>query len=334
MRCLTFLLLMLLSVPAIVCADGPETDVKPISVTKVYGDGRHNMNTAFARWRDRYWLAFRTGMKHSGQDGATLVLASDDGQKFEKMHGIDGPLDERDVQFVATPERLFLYVPIIERSPQAGVVCNMVVTTTTDGATWTAQQPVYEPKFCLWRPFLHEGKFWATAYRPGPYGSRVLDLVRSNDGWKWEKVATMREGHAETETTLQFVAGGKLLAFHRDASKVLTGFLMTSEPPYTVWSEPQPLPTALNGQSAYTFEGVHYLLTRTIRQEGEELKLGTMIYTFDDAGRINPYCKLPSSGDCAYPNALQVGNEMWVSYHSSHEGAANIYLARVPLKTP
>ena len=88
----------------------------------------------------------------------------------------------------------------------------------------------------------------------------------------------------------------------------------------------------LNGQSAYRFAGVNYLLTRTIRAEGTESKTGTMIYTFEDEGALTRYCKLPSSGDCAYPNALQVGNEMWVSFHSMHEGPASIYLAKVPLK--
>lgn len=312
-------------------ADGPETKVKPISVTKVFGDGRHNMNTTLARWNGRYWLAFRTGSKHGSDDGATVVLASDDGKKWQKVHSIDSPSDERDVQFVATTKRLFLYVPNIERSKSKGLLVNMTVTTTGDGKTWTKQQPVYQPQFVLWRPLLHDGKFWATAYRPGSYGSRILDLIRSNDGLKWEKVATMRKGHAESETTLLFV-GNKLLAFHRDAGKVSRGFLMTAKPPYTEWSEPQPLPTMLNGQSAYTFKGVHYLLTRTIRRDGKTQHLGTMIYTVDDEGKITPYCKLPSKGDCAYPTALQVDKEMWVSYHSSHEGAANIYLARVPLK--
>ena len=36
-------------------------------------------------------------------------------------------------------------------------------------------------------------------------------------------------------------------------------------------------------------------------------------------------------GDCSYPEAVQAGQEMLVSYYSSHEGTTNIYLACVPL---
>ncbi|MBM4068876.1 MAG: hypothetical protein FJ271_08010 [Planctomycetes bacterium] len=323
--------MVMLAALANVAADGPETAVKPRSVTKVYADGRHNMNTAFVRWQDRYWLAFRTGSKHASPDGATVVLVSSDGKKWDNVHGIDSPLDERDVQLVATPKRLFLYIPVVERAPGKGIAVVTYVTTTDDGTTWSKLAQVYETQFVLWRPFLHEGRFWATAYKPAARGKRVLDLVRSDDGLKWEKIATMRQGHSETETTLQFVAGGRLLAFHRDAGRT-NGFLMSAKAPYTEWDEPRPLPVMLNGQSAYTFDGVHYLISRTIRREDKKEFVGTMIYTFDADGKLTPYCKLPASGDCAYANAIRVGDEMWVSYHSAHEGTANIYLARVPLQ--
>jgi len=55
------------------------------------------------------------------------------------------------------------------------------------------------------------------------------------------------------------------------------------------------------------------------------------VYTFAD-GELTPYCALPAGGDCAYPAAVQVGDEMFVSYYSSHEGSTNVYLARVPLR--
>lgn len=42
------------SQPETVFADGPETAVKPTSLTTVYADGRHNMNVAIAKWKDRY----------------------------------------------------------------------------------------------------------------------------------------------------------------------------------------------------------------------------------------------------------------------------------------
>ena len=47
---------------------------------------------------------------------------------------------------------------------------------------------------------------------------------------------------------------------------------------------------------------------------------------------------LPSGGDNSDPGVLQVGDELWIVYYSSHEltredgrPRAGIYLARVPL---
>ena len=56
-----------------------------------------------------------------------------------------------------------------------------------------------------------------------------------------------------------------------------------------------------------------------------------MIYTYAD-GKLTPYCSLPGAGDCAYLEAVEDGDNMLVSYYSSHEGSTNIYLAVVPLK--
>ena len=40
---------------------------------------------------------------------------------------------------------------------------------------------------------------------------------------------------------------------------------------------------------------------------------------------------LPSSGDSSYPGLVWHDNQLWISYYSSHEGKAAIYIARVKL---
>jgi hypothetical protein len=79
------------------------------------------------------------------------------------------------------------------------------------------------------------------------------------------------------------------------------------------------------GTTRESFEGEQPRLTR--------VKHGcwTMIYTYADR-KATLYCKLPSGGDCSYAEAVEVGDEMLVSYYSSHEGRTSVYLARVPLK--
>jgi hypothetical protein len=48
-----------------------------------------------------------------------------------------------------------------------------------------------------------------------------------------------------------------------------------------------------------------------------------------DRGRIEPFVQFVSGGDTSYPGLVWHDGELWVSYYSSHEGKAAIYLARV-----
>ena len=62
----------------------------------------------------------------------------------------------------------------------------------------------------------------------------------------------------------------------------------------------------------------------------------TALYWLDPyAGTLTPALVLPSGGDTSYPGFVWWGDLLWVSYYSSHEGKASIYLARVRvLPTP
>ena len=44
-----------------------------------------------------------------------------------------------------------------------------------------------------------------------------------------------------------------------------------------------------------------------------------------------PVLYLPSGGDCSYPGMVWHDGLLWMSYYSSHQGKASIYLARIQL---
>ena len=46
---------------------------------------------------------------------------------------------------------------------------------------------------------------------------------------------------------------------------------------------------------------------------------------------LTPILELPSGGDCSYPGLVWHEGHLWVSYYSSHEGKASIYIAKVRL---
>jgi hypothetical protein len=45
-----------------------------------------------------------------------------------------------------------------------------------------------------------------------------------------------------------------------------------------------------------------------------------------------PVFTLPSGGDTSYPGMVWHDGLLWMSYYSSHEGKASIYLARIRLQ--
>lgn len=306
-------------------ADAPAT-VQPVSVRKLVADGKHNAFTALTKFNGAFWLAFRSAKDHNSQDGEIVLLRSASGDDWTEVRRFNFNPDDRDPQFLATTDRLILY-----SASMNGPRLTTFAVHTSDGQEWSEPQTVYEPQFILWKPLVAGDSFLATAHRKveGNDGgkTREVHLIRSTDGLKWEKVSTIRAGNWESETTLLAGPGDHLTAFIRTKYSV-PGHIMESPPPYQEWSQ-RPAGIHLSGHAVRIFSGVTYLLSRTFDDSGKNA--GTTIYTYAD-GKPIPYCVLPAGGDCAYPEAVELGDEMLVSYYSTHEGSTNIYLARVPLK--
>jgi hypothetical protein len=51
-----------------------------------------------------------------------------------------------------------------------------------------------------------------------------------------------------------------------------------------------------------------------------------------DKKTIEPILELPSGGDTSYPGLVWHDGKLWVSYYSSHEGKAQIYLAKIQVR--
>lgn len=308
-------------------AETAKAPVQPKEVRKIVADGKHNAFTALARFRGDYWLAFRSGKDHNSGDGDIVVLRSSDGKKWDETFRLNAAPDDRDPQFLVTEKRLFLYDPAM-----TGRELTTFAVYTDDGKTWSKPQPVYEPRFILWKPCTLDGKFYSAAHKKDESSGgkdRAVHLIVSEDGLQWKKISTIRAGSWESETTLHFGPDKKAVAFLRQKYGSPPAQILEAEPPYTDWKPRVPNVNHFSGHSVTTIRGVTYFLSRTMDYGAK--KSGQMIYTYAD-GKLQPYCELPAGGDCAYAEAVEAGDDMLVSYYSSHEGPTNIYVALVPLK--
>lgn len=327
MRLSTILTIILLAAPT-PAADPPDFPVKPTEVRKAFADGKHNAFTAFVKYRDRYWLAFRTATAHNSADGDILVLTSADAKTWMEAMRLDiDKRDDRDPQFLIAGDRLILYVASMK-----GPELVTYALTTADGKAWDKPRPVYEPRYIVWKPVAVGKTYFAGSHKKDEASSgkgREVHLIKSADGLAWEKVSTIRAGNWESETTPHFAPDGTATVFLRQKYGSPQAQILEAKPPYTEWKIRPTTVTHFSGHSVQTIAGTTYLFTRDRRPKPDEY--GQVIYTFAD-GRLTPYCRLPAGGDCAYAEAVRSGDDMLVSYYSSHEGATNIYLAVVPLK--
>lgn len=321
------LLLSCLVLGLFVAGHASAQTIQPREVRKLVADGKHNAFTALIRFNGALWLAFRSGTGHNSPQADIVVLRSEDSRDWKEAFRLDAAADDRDPQFLVVGKRLFLYDPAVHAK---GLTTFAVYTE--DGKSWSKPEPVYEPNYILWKPTKHGARYYAAAHkRDNTSGGKGRDvhLVVSDDGLKWSKVSTIRAGNWESETTLFFDPKGRAIAFLRQKYGSPPCSVLEADAPYTKWTERKPDVTHMSGHSITTIRGVTYFLSRTMDYAAK--KSGCAIYTFAD-GKLTPYCVLPAGGDCAYAEAVELGDDLLVSYYSTHEGATNIYLARVPLK--
>jgi hypothetical protein len=125
------------------------------------------------------------------------------------------------------------------------------------------------------------------------------------------------------ETTLRVLPDGEMVALVRRDAGDASGWIGTSRPPYSRWSWTETkhrvggpnflrLPDGSLWAAGRSYPGgAKTVLARMTRRSYE------------------PVLVLPSGGDNSYPGLVWYDGLLWISYYSSHEGKAAIYLARV-----
>jgi hypothetical protein len=117
---------------------------------------------------------------------------------------------------------------------------------------------------------------------------------------------------------------GEMVALVRRELGTKNGWIGSSKPPYETWT---------------WYETTHRLGgPNFIRLPGGELWAGSRSYPGKTVlsrmtlASYEPVLTLPSGGDTSYPGLVWHDGLLWMSYYSSHEGKASIYLAKIEFK--
>ncbi|HEX5471916.1 MAG TPA: sialidase family protein [Lacipirellulaceae bacterium] len=306
---------------------------KLISVKKIWDRAPHCAFTDLTYWKGRFVCAFRQGRAHVSSDGKIRVLTSSDGENWSSaaLVALDG-YDLRDAGLSIAPDnRLMLNGGAAPRkNDKDRAPTGTFAAFSGDGSTWTKPQIVTKPGRWLWRVRWHKGKAYGISYssaRPAA-GSPLTSLLVSDDGLHFQDlVPKLLDKGTPTEAALRFTEDGKLYCLQRrDARPANTAYLGVSRPPYTKWQW-NDLGTHVGGPNFIRLPDGRWLAAGRFFRGN---KPTTALAALDiDKTTIKPILTLPSGGDTSYPGLVWHDGLLWVSYYSSHEGKASIYLAKI-----
>lgn len=318
-------------------------EVRIESIRQVYNDGDHNAFTDLCQFKGHYYLTFRTcpGGHMLYTSSRILVLRSEDGGGWQQVHSFSVPeRDVRDPHFVVFGDKLFVYSGTWLVNPDDPNDTDMneqlgYGVWSTDGTTWSEPHAMDGTHgHYIWRGVAVSNDGDDAVYL---CGRRLRDfepvpnkadrkertetwLLRSTDGLTWTPHSLLQPQHGD-ETAFVLEDDGSLLAISRSGN--LPAQVCRTAPPFTEWSRTD-LDRYIGGPMVARW-GDRYLVGGRNRQDQDNPF--TALYWLVDE-QLEELAQLPSGGDNSYPGfVLLAPDHGLLSYYSSHEGVASIYLA-------
>ena len=327
---------------AIACFTGLSAQtLDGMQIRKIWDGAPHSAFTDLLYFKGAFYCSFREGSGHiPGTDGTVRILRSTDGRNWSSIADIKkAGIDLRDPKLSVTPKGKIMVImggsiyrdgKIEGRKPQ-------VSFSDSKGANFSSPEEVkIDPAIVswgdwLWRVTWFKGTGYTIDYQIGPQerkGPTAMYLLKTKDGKKFEKVSKIDLDGFPNEATVRFASDGKMHVMIRREIDDQMGVWAVSEAPYTNWKYSK-MNVRLGGPNfIFTSNGKIIGGTRLYTPN-----VYTALVTGTPEGNFKELVSFPSSGDSSYPGLVIHGDKLWVSYYSSHEGKASIYIAEIPMKS-
>lgn len=299
---------------------------------RIWDQARHNAFTDLLRFKNRWYCVFREATAHVSPDGALRVISSADGKKWESLALIQSPkYDLRDAKLSVTPDgRLMLNgAGMIVDADKVRYYYSMVWFSGDDGKTWDKGRQIGDPRFWLWRAHWKEGTVYSMGYHTlKDYNKRTIKLYHSQDGQTFETlVDRVPAPNGCGEDKILFLKDGSALCLLRREAGSQMAQLGTAKPPYKKWTFRE-LNYRIGGPNMIQLPDGRILAVTRLYNGGTRTSLS---WLDPKNAKMTEVLKLPSGGDTSYAGLVWHEGQLWISYYSSHEGKASIYLAKVKI---
>ncbi len=311
---------------------GAEPKVRVENVRRAFHNGEHNAFTDLIRWRDRFWLTFRScpDGHQVAASASVIVLSSKDALTWHEEHRFSVPQrDTRDPHFLSFKDKLFVYsgtwyagAGVLPREQYEINQHLGYAAWTGDGKTWEGPRQL-EGTYghYIWRAAAHDGLAYLCGRRKAGFseaesgrgGSEVMQgaLLVSDDGLIWRYRSLFQETLGN-ETAFLFEPDGMLLALSRQGAD--QSQLAQAGPPYLDWKRSK-LPAYIGGPLLAEWGGRQVVGGRRTTSAGPK----TTLYWLENNVLV-PFAELPSGGDNSYPGLVtRDDGRGLVSWYSSHE---------------
>ncbi|MFB3778717.1 MAG: exo-alpha-sialidase [Bryobacteraceae bacterium] len=318
-RLRTLLLLASALAPAL---DAQKTEL--LQCRMIWGRAPHNAYTDLVRFRDRFFCVFREASHASSPDGSLRVLTSLDGEVWESESQVTWPEgDLRDPRFSSAPDGRLL----LSAAARAADGARQSLVWVSEGSRrWSPPQSAGESGRVLGRMAWHLGRVYVMAFSPS--GPAPLRLYASADGLRFSVHSDALPVPGEpTESSLLFLSDGSAFSLLRREGAAPTAMLGRSRSPFRAWTWAE-LNKGIAGPNLIRLPDGRLLAAGRLIDD----TIRTSLCWLDpDRETLSEFFALPSSGDTGYPGLVYHDGFLWVSYYSSHEGKARIYLAKLKL---
>jgi hypothetical protein len=306
-----------------------------VIVRKIWSNDKYNAFTSLLYFNGTFYCAFREGESHVyGKDGVTRIISSKDGIKWDSVKVLKKEgYDLRDPKLSVTPDGRIMV--IIGGSVYNGKELKSQLThvSFSDGSGNNFSDP--EPVIIsgdirtnfdwLWRVTWHIKTGYGVVYQAGD--EWPISLLKTDDGIQYDLVTRLDVNGKPNETTIRVMPDEEMLVMVRREGDDKEGMWGRSKPPYKSW-EWKKLGMQLGGPDFIALEDNLLISgTRVYDKKGAF----TSLFAGDRSGIFHKILDLPSGGDNSYPGLVYHDRKLYVSYYSSHEEKASIYLAEVPL---
>lgn len=318
--------LLLLGVSPFTAAAG-DNKVELVEVRKIWDRAPHNAFTDLVRFKGRWFCVFREGAAHVSPDGALRVITSENGKDWTSAALLTRRgADLRDAKVTVTPDNRLMLSGAAALHQPARFKHQSLAWFSKNGRAWSDPVEIGDPNVWLWRVTWHGRTAYGIGYDTASEG--FVRLYASTDGSRFEAlVQRLFDDGQPNETSMIFRPDETALCLLRRDGNPGSAKLGTARPPYTEWQW-KDLGAKIGGPHIIRLPDGRIIAAVRLYDGGARTSLA---WLDAGAGKLTEFLKLPSGGDTSYAGLVWHDRLLWVSYYSSHEGKACIYLAQVSI---